>query len=96
MSLNYTSHSPLMLGWSKNPDSIQDSKGRDVCRMQRAPEDWTNNPRQGWLEFEGLVLLDLSNRPIRNFIGAPATIADTAPAWHVEGLRRTLGMTYWE
>ena len=96
MSLDFTSYSPLMLGWSADPDSIQDSKGRLVCRMERPPKDWSHNPRTGYLEHDGLVMLDQNNRPIKDFPGAPRTLKGTAPPWEVEGLRRSLGMTYWE
>ena len=96
MPLNYTSYSPLMRGWSENPNSIKDSKGRPVCLLEKPPNDWSHSPRTGYLECDGLIMLDHNNNAIKEFLGAPRTLKDTAEPWNIEGLRRCLGMTYWE
>lgn len=100
MSVNYTSYSPLMVGWSDDLNSIRDSEGRPVGQMVTPPADyWIKKARRrehGFLEFEGLVLLDQNNDAIVDFEGAPGTISGDAPPWHIEGLKRSLGMTFWE
>ena len=79
-----------------DPNSIRDGKGRLVCLMEKPPRDWSHNPRMGYLQCEGLILLDQYNWPIKNFPGAPRTLKGKESPWIIEGLRRSLGMTYWE
>ena len=93
MSLNYTSYSPVTQGWTSDPASIRDLKGRQVCLMRHPPADWTHNPKTGFLTHEGLVILDENNRPVKNFPGAPLALSNKVPAYLLEGLRRTFGMT---
>ena len=96
MSLDFTSYSPLMLGWSADSDSIQDSKGRQVMMMPQPPKDWSSDVTTKPLIYGGLVILDINNRPIRDFPGAPAALASTENTWFLEGLRRCFGMTVYE
>ena len=93
MSLNYTSYSPVTQDWTSDPASIRDLKGRQVCLMRHPPADWTHNPKTGFLTHEGLVVLDENNRPVKDFPGAPLALSNKVPAYLLEGLRRTFGMT---
>ena len=92
-SLNYTSYSPITRGWTSDPASIRDLKGRQVCLMRRPPADWTHNPKTGYLTHEGRFILDENNRAIKDFPGAPLALSNKVPAFLLEGLRRTFGMT---
>ena len=96
MSVDYTSYSPVTLGWNDDPSSIRDRKGRQVCLMHDPPEDWKHNPGGGYMKCEGLVMLDINNRPIVEYPGAPLTLASTTKGWILEGLVKTFGMTIYE
>lgn len=93
MSLDYTSYSPLTSGWTNDPATIRDHRGRQVCLMDQPPKDWHHNPEIPYLMFEDKVVLDVNNRPIKDYKGAPLTISIEAEGWLLEGLYRTLGMT---
>ena len=93
MSLDYTSYSPLTSGWTKILTSIQDHKGRQVCLMKDAPKDWVHKRETPYLLCEGLVMLDINNRPIKDYPGAPLALSNMPQPWLLEGLHRSLGMT---
>ena len=91
MSLDYTSYSPITSNWTQDPSSIIDSKGRQVALMSR-PADWTHNPKTSYLEYEGLVMLDHNNQPVKDYPGAPLTLSTKAPPHLLLGLQRCFGM----
>ena len=88
MGTNYTSFSPLTQGWTSNPSSVVDSKGRQVFLMEKRPSDWNNAPVYAHLFHNGHLLLSHKNRPIRDIPGLPLTIDTEVPGWFLEGLRR--------
>ena len=97
MSLNYTSYSPRLQDWTEDPRSIRDSKGRQVCLMQRPPADYKRGPKcEKYLMCSGLVMLNDNNRPIKDYPGAPLTLSNDSPPYILEGLRRCCGMTVFE
>ena len=92
---NYTSYSPLTQGWNDdNLRSMRDSHGRHAFLMPNPPPDWQHNPNSGYMMYNGLVMLDQNNRPVKDYPGAPLTLSYDAKASLVEGLRRYFGMTY--
>ena len=94
--MDYTSYSPLTRDWTPDPHSIKDRKGRKVMMLSRPPLDWASNLKTSPLMFEGLIILDINNMPIRDFPGAPLTLKSTEEEWYLEGLRRCFGMTVHE
>lgn len=96
MTLNYTSYSPITQGWTDDLSSMKDSKGRDTLWLPSPPPDYVHMPKCGYLMFEGLVMLDDNNRPIKDFPGAPLTLETKVPGHLLEGLRRYFGMTHSE
>ena len=46
--------------------------------------------------YEGLVIIDINNEPMKDFPGAPLALKSNENAWFLEGLRRCFGMTVWE
>lgn len=96
MSSDYTSYSPFTSGWTADPASIRDEKGRQVCLMDEPPADFRHNPPKSYLMSGDKVLLDINNRPIKHYEGAPLSISTDAEPWVLEGLYRTLGMTIME
>ena len=88
MGTNYTSFSPLTQGWTSNPSSVVDSKGRQVFLMEKRPSDWNNAPVYAHLFHNGHLLLSHKDRPIRDIPGLPLTIDTEVPGWFLEGLRR--------
>ena len=92
---NYTSYSPITQGWNDdNLWSMRDSRGRHAFLMPAPPTDWQHNPHSGYLTYNGLVMLDQNNRPVKDYPGAPLTLSYDATASLIEGLRRYFGMTY--
>lgn len=96
MGLNYNSYSPFTKEWNEDRGSVKDHQGRQVFFMNRRPNDLKHNPECGFLAFEGLVMLDHRNKPIKNYPGAPLTLKTNPAPWLMEGLKRCLGMTYQE
>lgn len=93
MSSDDTSYSPLTSGWSDDPATIRDHRGRQVGLMDQPPEGWYHNPEVPYLMSEDKVVMDVNNRPIKDYKGAPLVISTEAEGWLLEGLYRTLGMT---
>ena len=92
---NYTSYSPITQGWNDdNLRSMRDSQGRHAFLMPDPPPDWQHNPYSGYMMYNGLVMLDQNNRPVKDYPGAPLTVSYDAKASLIEGLRRYFGMTY--
>lgn len=93
MGTSYTSYSPLTRGWTDDPTSVVDSKGRQVFSMKKPPEGWIQNPKYGLLIYNGLVMLDHDDLPVRDIPGLPLTLETHASAWLLEGLRRCTKIT---
>ncbi|CAD6591572.1 MAG: hypothetical protein ASARMPREDX12_005259 [Alectoria sarmentosa] len=93
MGLNYTSYSPLTQGWIDASDAVRDSKGRQVLSMPARPADLKHNPKCDYLIFEGLVMLDQNNRPIKDYPGVPLTLSKDISDTLIAALRKCLGMT---
>ena len=93
MGTDYTSYSPLIHSWTTDPTSVVDSKGRHVFSMKKPPEDWIQNPNYSLLIYNGLVMLDHDDHPIRDIPGLPLTLETRAPPWLLEGLRRCTKIT---
>ena len=64
--------------------------------MTHSPKDWSNCSKTKPLVYKGLVVLDVTNRPIMDYPGAPAALASTEKPWFLEGLRICFGMTVYE
>lgn len=94
MGTDYTSYSPLTRDWTEDPNSVIDSKGRRVFEMKERPADWQRHPRYTPLIYNGLVMLDHKDRPIRDIPGLPLTLETQAPASLLGGLRRCAKMTF--
>lgn len=92
MGTDYTSFSPLTQGWNQDPNSIIDSQGRRVFAMEKRPADWMRSRKYGTLIYNGLVMLDKSDNPVRDIPGLPLTLENKAPAWLLAGLKRCLYM----
>lgn len=92
MGTDYTSFSPLTQGWNQDPNSIIDSQGRRVFAMEKRPADWMRSREYGTLIYNGLVMLDKSDNPVRDIPGLPLTLKNKAPAWLLAGLKRCLYM----
>lgn len=95
-SLDYTGYSPLTRDWTDDPRSIKDSEGQEVMFLPVRPPHLPHNPKCGYLMCEGLVMLDQDNIPIKEYPGAPRTLAtsvEKAPGYLLQGLRSILGMT---
>ena len=88
MGTDYTSFSPLTKGWTKDPLSVVDSKGRQVFLMEKRPSDWNYAPVYGHLFHKEHILLSHMNRPIRDIPGLPLTIDTQVEGRFLEGLRR--------
>ena len=93
MPLDYTSYSPFISDWTDDLATILDDRGRQVCLMDHPPKDWEHNPKRPYLMFEGKFVLDVNNRPIKDYKEAPLSISIEARPSLLEGLYRTLGMT---
>lgn len=96
MSLDYTSYSPVTSAWTNDPRSIRDSEGEEVLFLPARPPHLPWNPECGLLICEGLVMLDQDNVPIKDYPGAPRTLATSVgegPGHLLQGLRSILGMT---
>ena len=85
---NITSFSPFTQGWTENPNSVLDSKGRRVFDMETFPIDWVGEPRYGHLTLDGLIMLDFDNRAVKDIPGLPLTLSTGCDPWLLEGLRR--------
>ena len=85
---DWTSYSPLIHGWTEDPDTVRDSKGRRVFKMENPPVGWDDDPPYGHLTYNGLIMLDFENRPVRNIPGLPLTLSTRSKGWLLEGLRR--------
>ena len=92
MGTDYTSFSPLTQGWNQDPNSIIDSKGRRVFSMEKRPADWMRSRKYGPLICNGLLMLDKTDKPVRDIPGLPLTLESKAPAWLLAGLRRCVYM----
>ena len=88
MGTNLTSYSPLIQSWTEDPDTVLDSKGRRVFTMKNPPIDWIDEPPYGHLTYNGLIMLDYENRPVKDIPGLPLTLSGETKAWLLEGLRR--------
>ena len=88
MGTNYTSFSPLTQGWTNDLMSVIDFKGRHIFSMEARPADLMDKPVYGNLLYNGLVMLDQENNPVRDIPGIPHTLDASAPGWLLEGLRR--------
>ncbi|KAM0804760.1 hypothetical protein BDR22DRAFT_547621 [Usnea florida] len=88
LGTDWTSFSPLIQGWTENPDTVRDSKGRRVFEMERPPRGWVKRPPYGHLTYNGLIMLDYENNPVRDIPGLPLTLASEHQGWLLEGLRR--------
>ena len=89
LGTNLTSFSPLTRGWTEDPNSMLDSKGRRVFDMETSPSDWVKEPRYGHLTFNGLIMLDHDNRAVKDIPGLPLTLSTSSQnGWLLEGLRR--------
>ena len=93
MGTNCTSFSPLTQSWNEDPNSIIDSKGRQVIWMKKPPADWIRNLKYGPLIHKGLIMLDQKDKPVRDIPGLPMTLSTKAPAYLLAGLERCLGLT---
>ena len=82
------SFSPLIQGWTENPDTVRDSQGRRVFEMEHPPRGWDKHRQYGHLTYNGLIMLDYENRPVRDIPGLPLTLARENEGWLLEGLRR--------
>lgn len=99
MSLDRTSYSPITRGWTDDPHSMRDSKGRQAFLMPEHPADWKHNPKCDYLMFDGLILLDQNDRPMKDYPGAPLTLGNDQselPGYLIIGLQRYFGMTFSE
>ena len=88
LGTNWTSYSPLIQGWTEDPNTVLDSKGRRVFEMENAPSDWNHDPPYAHLTYNGLIMLDYENRPVKDIPGLPLTLAEGSKGWLLEGLRR--------
>ena len=87
MGTDYTSFSPLTQGWTEDPATIVDAKGRQVM-FTKEPDDWEKKPRYQPLMINGYIILDHDHRPVRDIPGLPLTLANQAGGGLLEGLRR--------
>ncbi|KAL9066474.1 MAG: hypothetical protein Q9161_007537 [Pseudevernia consocians] len=92
MGTDYTSFSPLTQGWTNDLMSVIDFKGRHIFSMEARPADLMGKPVYGNLLYNGLVMLDQENDPVRDIPGIPHTLDASAPGWLLEGLRRCTSM----
>ena len=93
MGDDLTSFSPLTQGWNEDPNSVLDSQGRRVFTMKKRPTGWIRRAQYGPLIYNGLVMLDYKDNPVRDIPGIPLTLATQAPAWLLAGLRRCIDLT---
>ena len=91
MSLDYTSYSPVTSNWTQVPYSITDGKDRQGPLISR-PADWTHSPKTAYLEYEGLLMRDYNNQPVKDYPGAPLTLSTKAPPHLLLRLQRCFGM----
>ena len=88
--VDQTSFSYLTRGWTKDPRSIFDAKGRQVMLMNQPPADFNAKVTYDLLKLGGYVLLDGHNNPVRDVPGLPLTLETDIEAWFITGLRRSL------
>lgn len=88
MGTNYTSFSSLTKGWNEDPSSVVDLKGRRVFLMENFPADRAKNVKYGPLMYNGLIMLDHEDNPIRDIPGFPLTLETDLPGWFLGGLKR--------
>lgn len=93
MGTDITSYSPLTQGWTADPDSVRDFRGRPVFSIKKHEAGWTGRAQYGPLLYNGIVMLDCKDNPVRDVPGLPLTLQTEAPAWLLAGLRRCMSFT---
>ena len=66
---HHVSFSSLTQGRTEDPDSVADSQGRRIFPMKEHPDDWIENAKYDHLVYNGLVMLDHKNNPVRDVLG---------------------------
>lgn len=92
MGTDHTSFSPLTQGWTADPDSVIDSRGRPVFALKKHEAGWIGRAQYGPLVYNGRVMLDHKNLPVRDVPGLPLTLQSEAPPWLLAGLRRCMDL----
>ena len=92
LGVDRTSFSKLTRGWTEEPWSVVDAKGRQVLLMKKPPADFKTKVTYDLLELDGYILLDSDNNPVRDIPGLPLTLETNLKPWFITGLRRSLKM----
>ena len=90
MGVDCTSFSYLTQGWTENPRSVFDAKGRQVLLMNQRPADFNIKVTYDLLKLNGCILLNSDNNPVRDVPGLPLTLETKLEGWFITGLRRSL------
>ena len=93
MGTDFTSFSLLTQGWNADPKSVKDSHGRSVFSLKKIDAGWKGRAKYDYLVYDGRVMLDQKENPVRDVPGLPLTLQAELPGWLLAGLRRCMNFT---
>ncbi|KAK0512895.1 hypothetical protein JMJ35_004912 [Cladonia borealis] len=73
--------------------NIRDSKGNQVLFLVEKPVRENEPESSGYMMYNGLVMLDPDDNPVKDFPGIPRCFSSKVEGGRIEALRRICGMT---